>query len=119
MMLTNNQKRWVLFLGGCILVRSLIAYTAYTINVNYLPVMGALALIPVIGWLNIYFINPRNTGPEVFGGQIWWNALRPVHAAIWFCFAIAALNKSPNAYLFLVADVILGLLAFLGHHLLL
>lgn len=117
MILTNIQKRWLLFLGGCILVRSLLAYTAYIIDSQWLPIMGALALIPVIGWLYIYFINPIVTGPEVFGSKIWWNALRPIHAVLWFGFAIAAFNKSSNAYLFLVADVLFGLLAFLIHHL--
>jgi hypothetical protein len=116
-MLTNIQKRLIAFLGGCIIVRSLIAYLAYSIDSNWLPLMGLIALIPVIGWLYIYFVSPRNTGPEVFGGTIWWNKLRPLHAMFWLAFAISAFYKWRKAYLFLVFDVFLGLLAFLLYHL--
>ena len=107
--------RALLFLVGCIGSRSAFAALAAVINTKYLPYLGAIALLPVIGWIYILATGSRQTGPEA-GGRIWWNNLRPVHAALWACFAAAALVKNSNAYLFLVADVIFGLGAWINHH---
>ncbi len=96
-------------------MRAAFAAAAAKINTNYLPYLGALALIPVAGWIYILATGSRQTGLEA-GGYIWWNNLRPVHAAFYAGFAIAAFAKNSNAYLFLVADVILGLMAWLNHH---
>jgi hypothetical protein len=116
MALTDIQKRWILFLGGCITVRSLFAYIAKTVNPKWLPYLGALALLPVLGWLYILFVKQRTTGPEVFGGRIWWNWLRPIHIILYTLFALYAFNQNGNAYLFLVVDVLIGLAAFLHQH---
>lgn len=108
-------SRALLFLIGCIGLRSAFAYAAFKINTNYLPYLGAVALIPVVGWIYILITGSRQTGLEA-GGRIWWNNLRPVHAALWAGFAGAAIMKNNNAYLFLVVDVVLGLAAWLNHH---
>ena len=110
------QKRFLLFLIGCIGVRSLIVYFVININIYYLPILGYLALIPSIGFLYIYLTNSRLTGPEVFGGKIWWNNLRPVHAILYFLFAYNAINKNHNSWIFLLIDVIIGLFSFLIYH---
>jgi hypothetical protein len=68
-----------------------------------------LALIPVIGWLWIYFVSGRDTGAEVFGDKIWWNHLRPVHAALWAAFAYMSYNGLPMAWTPLLADTLIGL----------
>lgn len=107
--------RALLFLIGCIGLRSAFAVLAAKINTNYLPYLGAVALIPVAGWIYILIMGSRQTGVEA-GGRIWWNGLRPVHATLYACFAATAFMKNSNAYLFLVADVILGLAAWLNHH---
>lgn len=115
--MNNIQKRFVLFLFGCILLRSIFVIIAKT-KIEYLPYFGAVALLPVIGWLYIYFTDSRKTGPEVFGQSIWWNNLRPVHALLYLLFAISAFMKKDFSWMFLLADVLLGLSAFLYHHLL-
>ena len=118
MPLTTLQKRMALFLIGCIGVRSLIAYGAKVAPVWLLPWLGYVALLPAAGFLWIWATGARQTGPEVFGGRIWWNALRPLHAAMYIAFAVAAIGwRSPHAWKFLAADVVLGLGAFLWHHL--
>lgn len=109
-------QRALLFLVGCIGARSLIAYAAYAVPATYLPYLGLVALAPVIGWIYILATGARKTGLEVGGEQIWWNDLRPLHAAIYAAFAIAAIMKNKNAYIFLVFDVILGLGAWTAHH---
>ena len=58
----------------------------------------------------------RKTGPEVFGGKIWWNNLRPIHSLLYFLFAYNAINGNRNAWQFLLADVIIGLISFLAFH---
>jgi hypothetical protein len=109
-------KRAALFLLGCIGMRSLFAYAAFAIPAAYLPYLGLLALLPVIGWTYILVTGARKTGMEVDGERIWWNGLRPLHAVNYAAFAAAALLKNRDAYLFLVWDVILGLGAWIHHH---
>jgi hypothetical protein len=115
--MNNIQKRFIAFLFGCILVRSFFVYLAYTgYKSNFLPLLGILALIPVIGWLNILFFNPRETGAEVFGEKIWWKDLRIVHMFLYILFSILALNNYKNSWIVLLIDVSIGLSAFLLHH---
>lgn len=116
MLYTTYQKRILLFLFGCIGLRSFFVYLAKNINKQYLPYLGYLALIPVVGWLYIYFIGSRNTGPEVFGGEIWWNQLRVPHAMLYTLFAVYAIQKKNYAWLPLLVDVLFGLGSFTIYH---
>jgi len=75
--------------------------------------MGYLALIPAIGFMIIYLGGYRKTGPEVFGDVIWWNNLRPVHAALYFTFAYLAITGvHQHAWKILALDATIGLVAF-------
>jgi len=85
-------------------------------NTSTLQLLGVLALFPVIGWLYIMFVGERNTGPEVFGGRIWWQRLRPVHTLLWTGFAYRAIHGIHSAYRLLAIDTVIGLCAFLFHH---
>jgi hypothetical protein len=105
-------KRNLLFLIGCIGSRSLLVYLAKS-KVEWLHLMGLLALIPAIGFLAIYFLGLRKTGAEVFGETIWWNNLRPVHGVLWATFAYLAINKNNQAWKVLAVDTLIGLGAFL------
>lgn len=116
MTLTNIQKRFLLFLVGCIGSRLAITITAAVVSLPILKVLGFLALIPVIGWLYIIFVQPRETGAEVFGEKIWWKNLRPLHTVLWATFAGLAITGDRNAYLVLLTDTTIGLAAFLAHH---
>ena len=114
--MNNIQKRFLLFIFGCILIRFLFVYIAKTSNPNILPYLGFLALIPVIGWSYILLIKSRDTGHEVFGEKIWWNSLRPIHLILYLSFAISAFQKKWWAWIFLLIDVIFGLSSFLIYH---
>lgn len=116
MTLTNMEKRIFLFLVGCIGLRSLFVYLAKTLDPKYLPMMGALALIPAIGFSYLFIAGKRKTGAEVFGEKIWWNGLRPVHALLYFAFAAAAITKKSWSWVFLLVDVVIGLSAFIAYH---
>lgn len=113
--MNNIQKRFLLFIFGCILMRIIFVIIAkkYT---EYLPIMGYSALIPAIGFLYIYFTNSRQTGDEVFGDKIWWNSLRPIHGSLYLAFALFAINSNSYSWIILLLDVIIGLSAFLLFH---
>lgn len=110
------QRRFVLFLFGCIFVRIIITILAKQIDPTYLPYMGFIALFPAFGFLFIFLSGSRKTGLEVGGDKIWWNCLRPLHSVLYFLFAYNAFFKNPNSWQFLALDVSIGLISFLLHH---
>ena len=110
------KKRILMFLIGCIGMRSLFVVIAKYININYLKYLGFLALLPAIGFVYIYLTGARKTGPETFGEKIWWNNLRPIHAILYFLFAYNAIIGNKQAWLYLLADVLFGLISFLIYH---
>jgi hypothetical protein len=110
------QKRFLLYLFGCIGTRTAFVFIAKNAGETYLPILGYIALIPAIGFMYFYLTGSRKTGAEVFGNKIWWNHLRPIHAILYFLFAYNAINGVKTAWMFLLADVIFGLLAFLSFH---
>lgn len=114
-----NLQRLLLFLIGCIGTRTALAITAKYASPEILQTMGALALLPAIGFYLICILKLRETGPEVFGEKIWWNNLRPIHGTMYLLFAIFAIQKKPFAWMFLAADVVFGLTVYLTHHFLL
>ena len=113
----NLRKRFLLFLFGCIGLRTYLVYFAKTTTLNNLTILAYISVIISFGFIYIYITKSRKTGVEVFGDKIWWNHLRPLHALFYFLFAYNVLVlKNNNAWKFLAIDVIIGLLAFLQHH---
>lgn len=114
--MNDLQKRFLLFLIGCIGMRTLFVIIAKQASEKYLKYIGYLALLPAIGFTYIFLTDSRKTGGEVFGGKIWWNNLRPLHALLYFLFAYNAINGNKNAWIILLVDVIIGLTAFSSFH---
>ncbi len=114
--MNDMQKRFLLFLIGCIGVRTLFVLIAKNASAYYLSILGYLALLPAIGFVYIYLTGSRQVGAEVFGEKIWWNNLRPLHASLYFLFAYNAINGNKMAYQYLMYDVVIGLTAFLAFH---
>jgi hypothetical protein len=114
--MNTTQKRFLLFLFGCIGTRSLFVYLAKNANKTYLKYMGYLSLLPAIGFFYLFLTGSRKTGAEVFGDKIWWTNLRPVHGFLYFLFSYNAINGNPNAWIYLLVDVIIGLISFLSFH---
>lgn len=114
--MNNIQKRFLLFLIGCIGTRSAFVLIAKNISGNYLPYLGYLALLPAIGFIYIYLTGSRQTGAEVFGEKIWWNDLRPLHSLLYFLFAYNAIIGNKQAWIYLLVDVLVGLISFIGFH---
>jgi len=114
--MNSIQKRFLLFLVGCIGMRSLFVIIAKKIDTEYLKYMGYLALLPAIGFIYIYLTGSRQTGGETFGDKIWWNNLRPIHSLVYFLFAYNAIIGNKNSWLYLLFDVVFGLTSFLIFH---
>ena len=110
------QKRFLLFLFGCIGTRSLLVYLAKNANKTYLQYMGYLSLLPAIGFFYIFLTGSRKTGDEVFGDKIWWNNLRPIHGFMYFLFAYNAIKGNPFSWVYLLVDLNIGLVSFLIFH---
>ncbi len=105
-------RRPILFLGLCMTVRLGLTFLArkYPETASQYAWM---AIIPVIGWLWIYFVSGRDTGPEVFGDKIWWNYLRPVHAILWSAFAYMSYTGHEMAWMALFIDTLIGFTGWL------
>ena len=110
------QKRFLLFLIGCIGVRSIFVLIAKNATAYYLQILGYLALLPAIGFIYIYLTGSRPVGAVVFGEYLWWNYLRPIHASLYLLFSYNAINGNKMAYQYLLIDVIIGLTAFVAFH---
>jgi hypothetical protein len=116
-MLSNLQKRIVLFLTLCIGSRVALVILAKQASSAILWGMGAVAACVSVGFMAIFLFKLRETGAETYGEKIWWNALRPFHAATYGLFAYLALTKqSELAWKVLLVDVLVGLGAFLTKH---
>jgi hypothetical protein len=119
--MNNIQKRFLLFLGGCIPARLSLVLLAKYGNTFIHNLLGLIAITIGTGFLIIYFRFmgiSRDVGVETGGDKIWWNHLRPIHALIYYFFAYNILiGDKKNAWKILLLDVILGLLSFLNFHL--
>lgn len=111
----DKYTHLILFLVGCIGVRTLFVYLAKTMDPQYLKWAAIPAITLVIAWLAIYFFHLRDTGGEVLGGKIWWDHMRPIHAGLYLAFAVLALRGDSHAWFPLALDVIIGLSAFIHH----
>lgn len=114
--MNNIQKRILLFLLGCIPTRLLLVYVAKTIPIDYLTILGYITLIIAFGFTYLFLSGKRKTGPETFGEKIWWNPIRPIHAILYFIFSYYAINKIRSGWIYLLYDVIFGLISFLFFH---
>ena len=114
--MSDIQKRFLLFIFGCIGMRTLFVVIAKNIDIKFLPYLGYLALVMAAGFIYIFLTGSRKTGMETFGAKIWWNDLRPVHGLLYLLFAYNAINKNNGAWVYLLVDVIVGLTSFLWFH---
>ena len=113
-MLSLN-RRWLLFLFGCILTRLLFVYVARFSSPILLKLMGYIALLPAFGFLYLWLFNKRQFGFEA-AGEVWWKNFRIVHAILYFIFAYMAITSNKNAWIVLAVDVLFGLGLFFKHN---
>ena len=94
----------------------MLAYLAKIASTTYLKYMGYLAILPAVGFFYLFLSGSRKTGAEVFGDKIWWNDLRPIHGIMYGLFAYNAISGNDFAWIYLLIDVIIGLVSFLTFH---
>ena len=111
-----QTKRLLLFLIGCIGLRTALVFIAKYGDKNMVFLLACVALMISLGFFTIYFTGMRKTGPETFGDKIWWNDLRPLHGFLYLLFALFAFQQKSYAWVVLALDVIIGLTAFIVFH---
>ena len=107
-----DWRRIPAFLIGCTGTRSMLTYIAYK-HPNVAQVLAPVSMVPAIGWIYLSTVGNRDTGPEVFGGTIWWQDLRLVHAVLWVTYSYQAYRGDPGAWRALAVDTTIGLVAWL------
>ena len=112
------QKRFILFLFGCIGARFSLVYLSKTVkNPAFITLLGIVLIAIGTSFMTLYLNDCRKVGPEVFGDNIWWNNIRPVHSILYLASGIMCLTGYyENVWLILLIDVIIGLSSFLHHH---
>jgi len=117
MNLTPLNKRYLLFLGGCIPTRLLFVYLAKNGSPFIQTLLGYLTFMIATGFMFIYVFGLRKTGAETGGSPIWWNNLRPLHSMLYYLTSWFILFGDKNqAWKVLLFDTILGLSSFIIHH---
>ncbi len=59
--------------------------------------MGLVALIASVLFFFVWLSGSRQDR-GFFGGKVWWNWTRPVHAAMLGLFAVSALQGNPGSW---------------------
>lgn len=113
--MNDTQKRFLLFIFGCIVVRALLVVAAKEGDKTVRKVMGVAAILISIGFMYFFITRSRMNPRETFGERIWWNGLRPVHAVLYLVFGIRALQDDDQAWVVLLVDVIIGFLSYVFH----
>ena len=100
----------------CLTVRFSLAYFSYVLPSVKVRQLSYLALLPIIGWLNIIFFSPRDSGIEVPNGKIWWQNMRPVHVLMYIIFFLLAQFKTNLAWIPLFIDPLIGIGAWINNY---
>lgn len=108
-----------LFYLFCIPARMILVYIAYLAgktDLNYIknPFIALTTMIG-IGFWTIYLKGWRKTGVETSGKPIWWNQLRPVHGSLYIIYSLLAIMGVKYAWVVLLLDVLIGLVAEIRH----
>jgi len=115
--MNNVQKRFLLFLGGCIPSRLFFVLLAKYGNQTIKRFIGVVAFMIASGFMIIYLGRLRQTGIETGGEKIWWNHLRPIHAILYYLFFYNIFfANAMTAWKILLLDVFIGLFSFLHFH---
>lgn len=113
-MALTKEQRIPLFLIGCMGTRLALVYAALVAPSQVLSVLiGVIG----VGFAVIWMFGLRKTGLETGGEKIWWNHLRPIHAALFLAAAtLLWYGMRKWAAILLFVDLLIGLVSFLIHH---
>lgn len=106
---------------ACLAVRFAFAWLAWLATHRAPLAFAAATAVPAVGFSVLYVTRARETGIESSapGGTIWWNDLRPLHAANWFAATLMALRRGRDGgpepgpvHVPLLVDAVVGAGAF-------
>lgn len=117
----SESTRTKLFLGGCIPIRLALAGLAYYAlhkSENSLLTRGLPVVLMIMGaaMLYLYVTASRMDAPEGGADGTWWAPLRAVHGLLYLAAGLGMMFGYAHAWVFLLADALVGLLAFVYHH---
>tara|TARA_R100001163_G_C5068510_1_gene209045 strand:+ start:17099 stop:17452 length:354 start_codon:yes stop_codon:yes gene_type:complete len=115
-MVTDLQKRFILFIFGCLGTRLYLVYLAKLNDPSISKLLIALSLIFSVGFITIYAFNLRKTGLETLGSPIWWNHLRPFHALTFGLYSYLTYINYEKSWIILLFDTIVGAISFFNYH---
>jgi hypothetical protein len=115
----NKNFKVFLFVFGCLGTRFLFMYLSKISKPKNLPIYGVIGLLIGLGLIYNFLFKTRPTGLESSAkdNKIWWNNLRPIHGTLYLLFAYYAINKNKNAYIFLLIDLIVAIIAYICYKL--
>ena len=114
-----DKKRMLLFLIGCIGMRTLLTIGVMFTKSDYLPYEGYVGLLVACSFFYLYMNGNKYADGQLkqYGEKnIWWNEMRFVHGTFYLIFAIMAIQKNLYAWIPLGLDVIVGLNSWLKHN---
>ena len=65
-----------------------------------------------VGFLAVWGRRMRAFESTARAGRVWWNDLRPLHAALWLLYAALAARSVPRAWTVLLLDLVVGIAAW-------
>lgn len=115
--MTPLERRFALFLLGCVPARLALVLAALVMPMGWLRVLALAAGAMAVAFWVLFLGDWRKTGPETGGAPIWWGLLRPVHGTLWALAAYFAWRgERAHVWRLLLADVVLGLASFGVYH---
>jgi hypothetical protein len=104
------HHRPMLFSFWCVGIRMLVVLLAASLGNSVLQAMGGLFLVLGLAFAVRYVrFDPTKGNIGQFGGPIWWNNMRLLHALTYLLFGVMAIRGSKTAWIVLLVDVLLSI----------
>jgi hypothetical protein len=117
------MRRLVWFSVGCVGIRSLLPVAAGVLgsrdNRVTLGIMGVVCLLIGLSFAIQYtWHDDRTNAQGGFGGPVWWNNMRVIHAVLYLLFGVLVIadRSYRSAWVVLAVDIILSCLVVLRRH---
>jgi len=118
----ESSTRKILFMSMCLPIRLAISYLPLSKfiqeNKSRTMITSIIFFMIALGFLYLYFTNGRLQSYES-GGETWWANIRPLHGLLYLIAGGLLFTKNYKYASFsLLADVLVGLTAFISHEML-
>lgn len=96
----------------CVAVRLALVAAAAWLSKRTPPIVSALAFMVGLGFLMVWRKRMVAFESTASGNRVWWDALRPLHAALWLSYSVYSARGSEKAWSILAVDLAVGTLAW-------